>query len=89
MIYSYITGNDTLIFTDNTHQIASINFKSSYKLYFFLKMCVTHINCFTDFINKDDINYSSLTNDDINYITNNYNNMILEFNNHIESIERG
>lgn len=89
MIYTYISGSDTLIFQDNLHQIASINFKSTYKLYFFLRTCVTHINCFTDFINKDDINYTTLTNDDINYITNNYSNMILEFNNHIEQIERG
>lgn len=90
MIYTYISGDDTLIFQDNSHQISSINFKSKYKLYFFLRNCVTHINGFSYFINKDDINYSTLTDDDINYIYNNYNynNMILEFNNHIDQIER-
>lgn len=90
MIYSCITGDNTLLFFENTHQIASINFKSKFKLYKYLKLCVTYIdNNFCDFIDSNDVNYNTTTLEDIHYINNEYENYLYEFNQHIKNIERG
>lgn len=90
MIYTCITGDNTLLFFENRNQIASINFKSEHYLYRYLKMCVTYIDySFDEHIEEDDINYSSLTECDIYYINLNYENMLYEFNEHIMQIERG
>ena len=90
MIYTFITGDNTLLFFDGRHAIASINFKSEYKLYKYLKMCVTFIDCsFDELVDNNDINYSSLTDDDITLISEKYDNMLYEFNEHILKIERG
>lgn len=90
MIYSCITGDNTLLFFNNRSQMASVSFKSLYKLYKYLKMCVTYINnSFDEHINEEDIDFSTLTKYDIYYINLNYDNMLYEFNEHILNIERG
>lgn len=90
MIYTYISGSDTLIFQDNLHQIASINFKSRFKLYKYLKLCINNIdNDFNDFLDDRDINYNTLTLEDINLINNEYEKYLYEFNQHIHQMERG
>lgn len=90
MIYTCTTGDNTLLFFDNKHQIASINFKSRFKLYKYLKLCVSFIDYnFNDFIDENDVNYNTLTLEDINYINNEYENYLYDFNQHIKNIERG
>lgn len=90
MIYSCITGDNTLLFFKNRHQIASINFKSRFKLYKYLKLCLTYIDYdFDNFLNDRDINYNTLTLEDINLINNEYEKYLYDFNQHIQQIERG
>lgn len=90
MIYSCITGENTLLFFENRHQIASINFKSRFKLYKYLKLCLTYIDYgFNDFLDSDDINYNTLTLEDIELINEKYDDYLFEFNKHIQYIERG
>lgn len=90
MIYTCITGENTLLFFENRHQIASINFKSRFKLYKYLKLCLTYIDYdFNDFLDNDDINYNTLTLEDIKLINEKYDDYLFEFNKHIQYIERG
>lgn len=90
MIYTCITGENTLLFFENRHQIASINFKSRFKLYKYLKLCLTYIDYgFNDFLDSDDINYNTLTLEDIELINEKYDDYLFEFNKHIQYIERG
>lgn len=90
MIYSCITGDNTLLFFKNRSQMASVSFKSLDKLYKYLKMCVTYIDIsFDEHINEEDIDFSTLTKYDIYYINLNYNNIYNDFYNHIKQIERG
>lgn len=94
MIYSLITGDNTLLFFDGRHQIASINFKSQYKLYKYLKLCTSYIDYnfndynFNDFLDDNDLNYNTLTLEDIKIIINKYDNYLYDFNQHIKYIER-
>lgn len=89
MIYSCITGDNTLLFFKNRSQMASVSFKSLDKLYKYLKMCVTYIdNSFDEHINEEDIVFSTLTKYDIYYINSNYDNINYDFYNHIKQIER-
>lgn len=90
MIYTCITGENTLLFFENRHQIASINFKSRFKLYKYLKLCISYIDYnFNDFIDENDINYNTLTLEDIKLINDEYENYLYEYNQHIQQIERG
>nr|DAQ21093.1 MAG TPA: hypothetical protein [Caudoviricetes sp.] len=92
MIYTCITGENTLLFFEDRHQIASINFKSRFKLYKYLKLCLNYIEYyydFDDFLDDKDINYNTLTLEDIKFINNEYENYIYDFNQHIQQIERG
>lgn len=90
MIYTCITGENTLLFFENRHQIASINFKSRFKLYKYFKLCTTYIDYnFNDFIDENDINYNTLTLEDIKLINDEYENYLYEYNQHIQQIERG
>lgn len=90
MIYTCITSENTLLFFENRHQIASINFKSRFKLYKYLKLCLTYIDYgFNDFLDNDDINYNTLTLEDIELINEKYDDYLFEFNKHIQYIERG
>lgn len=90
MIYTCITGENTLLFFNNTHQIASISFKSRFKLYKYLKLCTIYRDYdFNDFLDDDDINYNTLTLEDIKLIINEYENYLYEYNQHINNIERG
>lgn len=90
MIYTCITGENTLLFFKNRHQIASINFKSRFKLYKYLKLCISYIDYnFNDFIDEYDINYNTLTLEDIKLINDEYENYLYEYNQHIQQIERG
>ena len=90
MIYTCITAENTLLFFENRHQIASINFKSRFKLYKYLKLCLTYIDYgFNDFLDSDYINYNTLTLEDIELINEKYDNMLYEFSEHILNIERG
>lgn len=90
MIYTCITRENTLLFFENRHQIASINFKSRFKLYKYLKLCISYIDYnFNEFIDEYDINYNTLTSEDIKLINNEYENYLYEFNQHLIEIERG
>lgn len=90
MIYTCVTGDNTLLFYENRHQIASINFKTEHYLYKFLKECVFFNNYdFIDLLKKEYINYSTLTKKDITFLNNNYENYLSDFINHINNIERG
>lgn len=90
MIYTCITSENTLLFFENRHQIASINFKSRFKLYKYLKLCLTYIDYgFNDFLDNDDINYNTLTLEDIELINEKYDDYLFEFNKHIQYIEGG
>lgn len=90
MIYTCITGENTLLFFENRHQIASINFKSRFKLYKYLKLCISYIDYnFNDFIDENDINYNTLTLEDIKLINDEYENYLYEYNQHLIEIERG
>lgn len=92
MIYTCITGNDTLLFFNNRSQMASINFKSELNLLDYLKMCIFNKNKnkkFNDLLDENNIIFSTLTKYDIYYINLNYYNIYKDFFNHIIQIERG
>lgn len=90
MIYTCITGNNTLLFFNNRSQIASITFKSELNLLDYLKMCIFNKNKkFNDLLDENNIIFSTLTKYDIYYINLNYDNIYKDFFNHIIQIERG
>ena len=90
MIYSCITGDNTLLFFKNRSQMASISFKSELNLLDYLKMCIFNKNKkFNDLLNESNIIFSTLTKYDIYYINLNYDNIYNDFYNHIKKIERG
>ena len=92
MIYTCITGNNTLLFFNNRSQMASITFKSELHLLDYLKMCIFNKNKnkkFNDLLDENNIIFSTLTKYDIYYINLNYDNIYKDFFNHIIQIERG
>ena len=90
MIYTCITGDNTLLFFNNGSQMASINFKSELNLLDYLKNCIFNQNKkFNDLLDESNIIFSTLTKYDIYYINLNYDNIYNDFYNHIKQIERG
>lgn len=92
MIYTCITGNNTLLFFNNRSQMASITFKSELNLLDYLKTCIFNKNKnkkFNDLLDENNIIFSTLTKYDIYYINLNYDNIYKDFFNHIIQIERG
>lgn len=90
MIYSCITGDNTLLFFKKSNQIASITFKSELDLLDYLKMCIFNKNKkFNELLDESNIIFSTLTKYDIYYLNLNYNNIYNDFFNHIIQIERG
>lgn len=90
MIYSSITGDNTLLFFNNTNQMASIYFKSELDLLDYLKMCIFSKNKkFNELLDESNVIFSTLTKYDIYYINLNYDNIYNDFYYHIKQIERG
>lgn len=90
MIYTSITDDNILLFFNNKHLIASIAFKTRFKLYRYLKLCTIFIdNDFDDFLDDDDFYYNTLTLENTKLIINEYENYLYDFNQHINNIERG